>query len=244
MTVATSRAAVVAVALLAALAGCGAAPLDGGSGAPDVAEQSWSDGERVNVTDLFAAHHDWAANASSYQYEATASVREGGTRSVSIAVNRTTRRALRVTDPADGASGNRAAFFDRGTLHVRERDGETKRYTENTDFERFVDESARVGADPRIVAQWDFEYVGFQDGAFVFEADTVTADENVGGIDVASIVATNATLVVAPDGYVESFTLDATVETDGERVEHSLAVEYAAVGETTVETPAWVEEAS
>ncbi|MFC3476654.1 DUF7537 family lipoprotein [Halobacterium litoreum] len=233
----------IAVAVLVALAGCSAGPLGGGSSAPDVSEQSWTDGEEVNVTAVFEAHADAAADLSSFEYESATTVASGGERAVTLALNNESERALKTTEPAGENADVRRSFFANDTVYVNAGDGESRAYTEDTNFTRFVDRGAALPAAPEILAQWDFEYEGFEDGAFVFEADSATADEDAPGIDVTNVVSTNATLVVEESGLVRSMQVSATVERDGERETLTTSAEYDSLNETTVETPDWVDEA-
>jgi len=234
---------VIAVAALVALAGCSAGPFGGGSGAPDVSEQSWSDGETVNVTAVFEAHADAAADLSSFEYESATTVASGGERVVTLAVNRAAERARKTTEQAGERADVQRAFYANDTVSVKQGDEEPRTYTEDTNFTLFVDRGAGLPADPKILSQWDFEYAGFEDGAYVFEADSVTADEDAPGVDVSNVVSTSATLVVEESGLVRSMRVAATVERDGERETMRATADYAGVNETTVETPDWVAEA-
>ncbi|MFC3476653.1 DUF7537 family lipoprotein [Halobacterium litoreum] len=243
----------VAVAFLTVLAGCSGAlsgsPGDGGADSPELAEQSWSDGESVDFDALITEHRAVVSNATSVERHAVVSSGGQGETTVSFAANRDTERAfLSISSSVRNRTQIQETFVADGQLYAKSGTAENPQYANQSfdqNFSRFVDQQTVLTVNGTIIEQWDFAYQGYEDGAFVFEADSVTPDPDApeGGLDVANVTETSATLRVTERGVVRELSVSATLERNGETTEILSVAEYGGLNETTVETPDWVDEA-
>lgn len=242
---------VLAVALLAVLAGCAGAlagsPNDAGDGRPELAEQSWSDGESVQFDALLARHNAVVSDARALERRAVVPSDDHGRTRVSFVANATTERAyLNITASVENGTELQQTFVDGDQLHARAGTPASAEVTSqpfSPAFSRFVRPRKTLTADADVLSQWDFEYAGFEGGAFVFEADSVTPGPGApdDSLDAANVTETNATLRVSERGVVRELSVRATLERDGETTTVRSVTEYALNG-TTVETPDWVAE--
>ena len=215
----------------------------------DLTEQSWvASNESVVYERLFERHRRVLANASSYEF--TRDFQAGtGHRTDGIAVNRDAERALlSITGQYDDAKRVQEKFVANGTVYSKSGAAEDAKYTSEDagltggEFNHFVREQTRIGTVRSAAETFEFEYVGVEDGAYVFEADSVQPSEEA-SYDAESVTAASGRLVVAESGYVRELSVSLTVDgADGER-HAELTVTTTGVNETTVSEPPWVEKA-
>lgn len=171
-----------------------------------------------------------------------------GTTTVSFAANATNERAyLNITAAVENGTDVQQTFVDGDRLHARSGRPASAEVTSqpfSPRFSRFVGSRATLTADADVLSQWDFEYAGFANGTFVFEADSVTPDPDApkGSLDVATVTATDAMLRVSERGVVRELSVTATLERAGETTTVRSVTEFANVGSAAVETPDWVGE--
>lgn len=252
-----------AVALLAVLAGCsGGLPGNDGTAtegttadgvttadASAIADRSWVDGGRVAFEALFERHAEVISSADSYQRETVVTSNGRTVNEVSFAANRGTERALLSISTMDGdVEQIQETYLADGRVYSKAGTAESPRYENqsfDSEFSRFVDRQSSLVADPAVVGQWEFEYVGREDGAYRFEADSVTAATDLpeGAIDLSNASEPNGTLVVDERGFVRELSVSATVERAGETVTFRNTVTYGGLNETTVSEPSWTDKA-
>jgi hypothetical protein len=241
----------VAVAFLAVVAGCGGAlpgSSDGDGDAPALSAQSWTDGESVAFEALFERHNAVVANATSIERRAVTASGDQETR-VRVVGNRDTERAyLNISTASRGETQIQRTYVADGRLYAESGTASDPEYANQSfeqDFDQFLTQQTALTVHAAVVAQWDWEYDGFEDGAFVFEADTATASDDVprGALDIANVTETSATLRVTERGLVRELVITATVDRTGATRTVRSVSEYVGLNETTVEEPGWLSEA-
>lgn len=247
----TRRVVAVAVVAFVVLAGCTGGSTDGEStDLPEVTEQSWvAANGSVDYEQLLKRHDNVMANASSYEFRQHHDSNTDSTTVTSIAVNRERERALlSISADVDGTERVQETFVMNDTVYSKSGSADDPEYTsqeENVtgeDFDRFVGQQTQLPMTGDVLDAFEFEYVGVEDGAYVFEADSVRPSDET-SFDAENATAASGRLVVAEAGYVRELTLSLTVDgADGEQ-STDLTVETVGVNETTVSEPPWVEKA-
>lgn len=251
------RVLVLAVAALAVLAGCSGGVLDGGwlgqegaSDAPPVAEQAWASESGVHFERLFERHRAIVSNASSFEHTIHVSGSEDFEIVESFAVNRPQNRFfLDMSGTSQGTEHVQETFVVNDSLYSKSGTAADPRYSEERNgmnefrFQRFVGGQSRLFATPTMLARWDFEYVGYGDGAYRFEADSAVPGETGRrfNFDTENATATNATLVVDERGYIRRLSISTKRQQDGETVSSRVTATFSGLDETTVLEPSWVE---
>jgi len=252
----SNRILAVAVVALVALAGCtGGVPGDDGAPSdttgdlPPVAEQTWvDDNESVAYEQLQESHANVIANASSFEYAQNTSG-DGGAESTSrVLVDRDAETVLlQIATTRGGTEQTQNTYVADGVAYSQSgTDGEYRYGSQNVtsgEFEQLVDQQSRLRTTGGVFDALEFEYVGPEDGAYRFEADSIASSEDT-SFDASDVTESSATLVVDDDGYVRTLSLTLTVdEGDGESTA-SLSLSTAGVNETTVEEPSWTDDAA
>jgi len=254
----TRRSAAIAVVALVLLAGCSGVVPGSGSG-PDVtrsddmeplAEQSWADGSGVAYDALIRQHTGTVANASSLDYRFWVTDGENE-HDIRIAADHEEKLANTSTvATANGTTSVRASYVDNATVYTRTGTPENltydkqKRPTLSSQFSRYIDQQTQFAVGATILAQWDFEHTASTDGAYRFEADSISSADGENGVDAANVSDTNATLVVDADGYISELSYSMTQQRDDGPVTIESTIRYDGLGETDVSKPAWTAEAS
>lgn len=261
----SKRVTTLTVVALVLLAGCAGGPLGGDSATPDdatnetdsptttvdledVTQQSWVAANQSIAFDRLTQRHSAVlANASSYTFSRViVSNTDSETRS-RIAVDHERERAnLSITSRRNDQAQYQKTFMANGTVwatseadpaDVPSRDANMT----GEKFDRFVAEQSRISSLGGTPAAFEWEYVGVEDGAYVFEADSVGASERT-SFDADNVTAASGRLVVSERGVVRELSLSLTVETgDGEQ-SASVSIETVGVDETDVEKPSWADE--
>lgn len=251
----------VAVVALVVLAGCTGGSVDGTTTSHKSEEtttaalsaatdQPWvAANESITADALLETHNAVLANASSYEFSQRLDSSRSGTTETTIAVNRERERALlsiSVPSEQDGMERIQETFVADGTLYSKSGtpgDPNYGRQDENmtgTDFQRFVDQQSRLETTGGVLDAFEFEYVGVDDGAYVFEADSVRPSEET-SFDAENVTAASGRLVVDEAGYIHEMTLSLTVDTAEGEQDAALNVTTTGVNETTVSEPSWTE---
>ena len=253
--------AVVAVVALVALAGCsgglsgdGSAGPDSGASAaaelPAVTEQTWTlANESVVFEALFQQHRSTLANASSYQFTRNLESETGSTTLSTIAVDHEEQRAMLSVESSSRDSDTtqiQETYVADSVVYSKHGTDSDPSYSRNDQnitgeqFAQFAAEQSRVSVSGGVPEALEFEYVGVEDGAYVFEADSISASERT-SFDAANVTGVSSRLAVAPEGYVQEFSLTLVVDgPDGEQSADVL-VETAGYNETTVTEPDWTD---
>ncbi len=246
-------AAVVFVALVA-LAGCSAVtgPSEtANADLPNVTEQSWADADgQVNYTQLFEQHRTALSNASSYTFNQRIASNTGSTTNTRIAVDHGAERAnLTISTVQRGTEERQETFVANGSVYAKSVAGNETQYSSSDQnltgaaFDRFSRDLTTIQVRGGVLPALDFEHTGIENGAYVFEADSISASEET-SFDAENVTQATSRLAIAPSGYVSELTLTLVVEqTDGEqRAEATVRTE--GVNSTTVTEPAWTDEAA
>lgn len=242
------------VALLAVSAGC--------TGNVQPTDKEYTEDEVVslvtdmNTTDaqeLQRTHWETLANASSYH--ARYASREGGSDRYqrTLVVDRTDREYVEHWEDGDARYGD--IFVDESGHYRRyvTPGNDTYQYTvRRASHETFVEESVFASKvplpDDTVLERYDFEYVGSQEGAFVFEADSLVPRSEVSYPqfywDMEDVTNASARLVVDQRGYVRSFTSTLTFERGGSESTREVTVTVTRFGEASTERPGWVDNAT
>jgi hypothetical protein len=264
----SNRVTTLAVVALVLLAGCAGGPLGGDSASPDdatnetdsptttttadledVTQQSWvADDQSIAFERLVQRHSQVLGNASSYTFSRhVVSNTDSETRS-RIAVDHERERAnLSITSLRDDRAQYQKTFVANGTVYaMSESDpadvaGQDANMT-GEKFDEFVAEQSSISALGGVPAAFQWEYVGVEDGAYVFEADDIGASERT-SFDADNVTAASGRLVVSKRGVVDELSLSLTVEmSDGEQ-SASVTIETVGVDESEVAEPSWAESA-
>lgn len=250
----SNRVAALAVVALVLLAGCNGG-LPGGSAdeestdLPPVAEQSWTDeNESVDYERLQRSHANAITNASSFEYTQNSSTASGREETTRVLVDRDAETALfeAITSQDDSERVQNTYVAD-GTAYSRSGTDSEYQYTSQNvtseEFEQFVDQQSQLRTTGGVFDALEFEYVGAEDGAYRFEADSI-ASSDATSFDADNVTESSSTLVVDGDGYVRTLSLTLTIDQgDGEQTA-SLSFSTTGVNETSVEEPSWTDEAS
>jgi hypothetical protein len=239
-----------AIALLAVTAGCSGsvAPPDKEYSedelVPLVTEMNTSTAQQIQRT-----HYETLSNASSYHARYVSTENGVDRYQRSLVVDRTDRMYLEHWEDGDARYGD---VFVNESGHYRRYvmpGNDTYQYTVRTAAsETFGDESVFASKvplpDDTVLERYDFEYVGKERGAFVFEADGLVPRSEVAYPqfywNMADVTNASARLVVDQRGYVRSFTSTLTFERGGGESVHRANVSVTRFNDATTEQPDWV----
>jgi hypothetical protein len=263
----SKRVTTLVVVALVLLAGCAGGPLGGDSASPDdatnetdattttttadledVTQQSWvASNESIAFERLTERHSEALANASSYTFSRHTVSNLGSETRSRIAVNHDRERAnLSITTLGDDRAQYQKTFVADGSVYATsEADpadvaGEDANMT-GEKFDGFAAEQSRISSLGGTPAAYEWEYVGVEDGAYVFEADDVGPSERT-SFNADNVTAASGRLVVSERGVVRELSLSLTVEMEDGTESASVAIETTGVDETDVETPSWASE--
>jgi hypothetical protein len=234
----------VAAVLLTLTAGCAgmlAAPEQ--STAP--ADESWTDGDDVEFQTLFASHRQHVAAADSVTKTRTVSQPVADPAELTVRLDRDSEQLYSAfVVGTEQRASVRAVYITDGTRYERSGPRDSPEYANRslaTGFEYEAADAVAFTENAAAVAQWNWEYEGFEDGAYRFSADSVTHDPAApqGVHPVALADSASGTLVVDERGFVRRLALETTVVDDGERLTHRTVTEYGALNDTTVDEPDW-----
>lgn len=265
----SKRVTAVAVVALVLLAGCAGGPLGGDSAAPDdaangtdgptstttvsldpVTEQSWvAANQSIAFDRLTQRHSQTLANASSYTFSRQTVSNLGSETRSRIAVNHDRERAnFSITSLGDDRAQYQKTFVKNSVVYATsEADpgaGVSSQDANMTGakFDQFVAEQSRISSLGGTPAAFEWEYVGVEDGAYVFEADSVGASERT-SFNADNVTAASGQLVVSERGVVHELSLSLTVQMSDGTESASVSIETTDVDGTDVAEPAWTDEA-
>lgn len=245
----------VGLALLIVLSGCNTAP-----GAPneshgnDEVVQSVTDANRSDIDALYDRHQRALRNSSSYRL--TRAHHENGTayRRTELRVNRTSERVVhRERRSVDSTKRFQTSFVNRSGMYTRIRanDSHSHEYRVRTGssygFSGTDEWAAEVQLPlPSVVAGYDFEYRGRENGAYVFEADALRSSSGDTGepSDRENVTDASARLVVDDRGRILRYSSSVKLDRNGTVTTMAFDFEATDVGRTTVSIPEWVQDAS
>lgn len=240
------------VVVVVGLAGC-AGGLSGGDGGPDVAEQTWTDGESVAVDELLASHRSAVAAADAVTATSNRSLAAGEWMQTTVRVDRTAERLYVNTSIVGGQTeGGATAYVANGTQYGKIGPTSQPEYSAEPlreSFETATDDALVSLQNASVVAQWNWTYAGYDDGAFRFEADGLDpnpdAPQSVFNVPMAADG--SGTLVVSEGGVVRELSLETVVPrdtADGQNRTAAVTTTYGALNGTTVSEPSWLDEAA
>lgn len=236
--------AVVAV-LLTLTAGCAgvlAAPEQ--STAP--ADESWTDGDDIDFRTLFASHRKTVAAADSLTKTRKVSQPVADPAELTVRLDRDSEQLFSVfVVGTERRASVRAVYVADGTRYERSGPRDSPAHANRslaTGFEYEAADAVAFTENAAAVSQWNWEYEGFEDGAYRFSADGVAHDPGApqGVHPVALAESASGTLVVDERGFVRRLALETTVVDDGERLTHRTVTEYGSLNGTTVDEPDWL----
>lgn len=240
----------LAVSCLVALAGCSGA-LTGGAGGPTLEETSYPAGVSDNGTDLAALSeaHAEALNGSSFSLALDVSQNSSASnRSMAVdAAVGPDRDSVRVN--VSGADQSMATYATAETRYLRIATGDRANYraTERTDDALKLLPSSYSGTTyldrfgGQVEANFTPTDVREVDGTtlIVLRAD----GSDVSAPDGTNVTDYNATILVDEQGVIHRFEVSALTERGDASVRNSVTMTVSDVNETTVEEPAWLDEA-
>lgn len=243
----------LAVALLVLAAGC--------VGTVQPPDKEYTEDEIVSLVtemntsdarELQRTHWQTLANASSYHARSVGSENEVVRYQRSLVVDRTDREYVEHWEDGERRYGD---VYINGSGHYRRYvapGNETYQYDVRTaPHETFQEESVFASAvplpDETVLERFDFEYVGRESGAYVFEADSLVPLSDVEYPqfywDASDVTNASARLVVDQRGFVRSYESTLTFERDGVESTTRNSVTVTAYGEASTERPGWVDNA-
>lgn len=247
---------VVGVALLVALAGCGAVSPGGGGGSGTTAtatgpEDGVTAGQAVDAFDLAESHRDTLANDSftvtsstTVQYaNGTAALRQFAR--VRIAP---VRRVVLIRQTADGSNPTQfgapfAGVVERwanetgGVYRLTDENGTTAFDESRTARVPRVEQATRWEDVAALLSALDARVVDVEGG------DTIVATGSDVDVTYGDPSEVTVTARLADGDHLHRYTVAYRATRDGTPVQVTRTVRFTNVGETTVEQPTWVEKA-
>lgn len=260
----SSRVTTIAVIVLVLLAGCAGGPLGSDPTTPDdaanesdaqtstttaeladVTQQAWVQANQTIAFErLMQRHSEELANASSYTFSRHLDSNTGSATTSRIAVNHERERAnLTITAVEGDREQHQRTFVANGSVYATSESdpanvaGQDANMT-GEKFDEFVAAQSHISPLGGTLAAFEWAYVDVEDGAYVFEADSVAASEQT-SFDADNVTAASGRLVVDERGVVRELSLSLTVEMEDGEQSASVSVETVSVNETDVEEPSW-----
>ncbi|WP_435177121.1 DUF7537 family lipoprotein [Halorussus sp. AFM4] len=240
----------LAVSCLVALAGCSGALTDGGAGGQTLDDVSYPAGVSANGTNVSAladAHESYLQNRSLSLSVSSTMNASSGNRSVALdAKVGADRDNVLVNGTAMGQQVSVYLTPDRQYTRIAAGSGEAAyRATNRTPGSARLIPSSYSGAG--YLGQFggvaNFTPTGVRtvDGTqlIVLRAD----GSNATATPAANVTDYEATMLVDEHGVVRSVTVEATSRRNGQQVRTNYSLNVSDVGETTVDEPAWLDEA-